>query len=60
MRPTPLLTALALTAAMNAQQSAAVPIEFGTVAWQRDFAAATAAAKQRGAPLLVLFQEVPG
>lgn len=36
------------------------PKELGWVRWQRDFAAATAVAKQSGKPLFVLFQEVPG
>lgn len=44
----------------TAPQAVPVPIEFGTVAWGRDFDAATANARQRGVPLLVLFQEVPG
>ena len=39
---------------------AAAPVEFGKVAWKRDFAAAEARAEETGKPLLVLFQEVPG
>lgn len=34
--------------------------ELGTVAWQRDFARALAAAKQRQQPVFLLFQEIPG
>ena len=36
------------------------PIEWGRVAWERDFDAAIRTAKETGRDLLVLFQEVPG
>lgn len=35
-------------------------VEYGTVRWRRDFAAARTQAKAQDRPLLVLFQEVPG
>lgn len=47
--------------ALAAQQPAAeIPVEFGRVAWGRDFAAAEQLAKANHLPLLVLFSEVPG
>ncbi|MEZ5963785.1 MAG: hypothetical protein R3F56_08060 [Planctomycetota bacterium] len=49
---------LAPLAAATAQSAA--PIEFGTVAWARDFEAAATRARARRVPLLVLFQEQPG
>ncbi len=55
--PRQLLT-LALTAAVTAQDK--LTTEFGTIDWQRDYAAATKKARQTGKPLLLLFQEVPG
>lgn len=52
---------LATTAALIAQApTAPSPVEFGAIAWQRDFHAASAAATAAKQPLLVLFQEVPG
>ena len=48
---------VALGSALAAQD---VPVEFGTITWQRDFAAAEKLAEQQELPLLVLFQEVPG
>jgi hypothetical protein len=45
---------------LPAQSVLAPPCEYGLVAWERDFAAAQARAKETGQPLLVLFQEVPG
>ncbi|MCA8954085.1 MAG: hypothetical protein KDE27_31545 [Planctomycetes bacterium] len=52
------LLCLALTAGCTAQDGP--PAEFGRIAWQRDFAAASAQAEREHAPLLLLFQEVPG
>lgn len=39
---------------------AAVPVEYGAVAWQRDWETARKAAREKGLPLAVVFQEVPG
>jgi len=36
------------------------PIELGTVRWLRDLGAAQAAARERGLPILLCFQQVPG
>ncbi len=35
-------------------------VEWGAVAWHRDFTAAEAEARATGKPILLLFQEVPG
>ena len=64
---------LALSAPIGAQQrdqqeiqqgarnaASSQPGELGKVRWWRDEAAAKARAAATGAPLLVLFQEVPG
>jgi hypothetical protein len=55
--PVMLLSLLAAT-----QQAALMtpPVEFGAVAWERDFPAARERAQREGKSLLVLFQEVPG
>ncbi len=58
MAPSRLLATFALTAAVAAQNGPTT--EFGLIGWQRDFAAAKAAAKNAKKPLLLLFQEVPG
>ncbi len=61
MAPIRLLATLALTATATAATPQGDPTtEFGTIAWQRDYAAAIAAAKQASMPVLLLFQEVPG
>lgn len=36
------------------------PVELGTVKWQRDIRQATSLAKQKGKPVFILFQEIPG
>jgi hypothetical protein len=36
------------------------PVELGTVRWLRDLGAAQAAARERGLPILLCFQQVPG
>lgn len=46
-----------IAAAANAQ---APPVEFGAIAWRRDFAAASEQAAKTASPMLLLFQEVPG
>ncbi|MGE3175592.1 MAG: hypothetical protein AB7O97_23410 [Planctomycetota bacterium] len=61
--PSALCLALGAGAAAGQDLTArapATPIEFGRIAWQRDFDAAAATARARGVPRLVLFQEVPG
>jgi hypothetical protein len=55
-----LSTAALLAAATVPAQVPDQPEELGRVAWQRDFASARQAARERDLPLLVLFQEVPG
>lgn len=55
-RAIPMAAAIAISAAFADEQ----PQELGRIRWQRDFAAAQAAAKQADRPLLVLFDEVPG
>lgn len=54
-----LITMVALAAAALVGQGKPTT-EFGTIAWQRDFEAATAVAKKAKKPMLLLFQEVPG
>lgn len=53
-----MLATLALTTAVAAQDGPTT--ELGRIEWQRDYRAATAAAKAAKKPLLLLFQEVPG
>lgn len=58
-----LLTGVACTAPpepRDAIAAAANPVELGTVRWHRDLAVADEQARRRGAPILLLFQEVPG
>lgn len=61
--PITLATSIAAAAAAGAAAWGGAdesPVELGRVRWQRDFDAASAASKQSGKPLAVLFQEVPG
>ncbi len=51
---------LPLLAAVQQAALAAPPVEFGAIAWERDFPAARERAQREGKSLLVLFQEVPG
>lgn len=51
---------LAAFAAAAAAQVEAPAVEFGRIAWNRDFAAAATAARTGHRPLLALLQEVPG
>ncbi len=56
-----LLASFALTAAAAGATAQDGPApEFGTIAWQRDYAAAIDAAQEADKPVLLLFQEVPG
>lgn len=41
-------------------EASEAPVEFGRVAWERDFSAGLAQAKQADKPVLLVFQEVPG
>ena len=56
------LASVALGAAAWAEKDASDTdaVEWGRVAWLRDFDRAAEAAKGSGKPILLLFQEVPG
>ena len=54
---------MGFVATLSAQEpvtEAIVPVEFGTIDWQRDFDAARRTATKQDRDLLMLFQEVPG
>lgn len=51
---------VAFLMAANAAAQTTAPVEFGAIAWQRDYEVARATAKEQRKPLLMLFQEVPG
>lgn len=56
----PVLGAAVSVAGAEADAPDLDQIEWGTVAWLRDFGAAEAAARESGKPIFLLFQEVPG